>query len=188
MPYKRANEIVNESKHCQGKPILHYESTKSSNPTSDPTPLGAPNHATTLLRVAHKVSKVSELNKSLKALRTSTKCKGRKQHKATLVLATKEPNSNVSWASRRQTVKQGVSPAGKRLVNSSRPVKRGGSSHTSYGCHRVSKQAARRSWRPRLPSNGTRPQCKTSVFVVDNCGTDAKLLCELVKRHVCTDP
>jgi len=157
---------------------------------SDPTPLGASNHATILLRVAHKVSKVSQLNKAPKATQPSTKCKGRKQHKATLALATKELNSNVSRASRRQTVKQGVSPAGKGLVNSSRPVKRGGRSHTSYncGCHRVSKQAAWRSRRPRLPPNGTRPQCKTSVFVVNLFDTDVELLRQLVKRHVCTDP
>ena len=165
-------------KHIELKP--HVRSNTS----------GASNHATILLRGAHKASNVSQLNTSPKAPQTSTKCKGRKQHKATLVLATRKPNSNVPRASRRQTVKPGVSPAGKGLVNSSRPVKRGGSSHTSYscGCHRVSKQAAGRSRRPRLPSNGTRPQCKTSVFIVDNFGTNVKLLRELVKRHVFTDP
>ena len=106
------------------------------------------------------------------------------------MLATKEPNNIVSRASHRQTVKQGVSPAGKGLVSSSRPVKRGGSSHTSYsyGCHRVSKQVARGFWRSKLPSNGTRPQCKTSVLVVDMYGENVDLLRELVKRHVCTDP
>ena len=134
----------------------------------------------------------------MQALQTSTKCKGRKQHKATLVLATKEPNNIVSRASHRQTVKQGVSPADKGLVNSSRPVKRGGSSHTSYsyGCHRVSKQAAWLFWRPKLPPNGTRLQYKTSVSVVDMSGErvdhkkkkNVDRLRELVKKHVCTDP
>lgn len=79
---------------------------------------------------------------------------------------------------------------GKGLINSSRPVKRGGSSHTSYsyGCHRVSKQAAQRFWRSKLPSNGTRPQCKSSVLVVDMFGENVDPLRELVRRHVCTDP
>lgn len=103
----------------------------------------ASNRATILLVVAHKVSKVARLKEACKHSKLAPNVRVESNTKQRFMLATKQPNNNVSRASRRQTVKQGVSPAGKGLINSSRPVKRGGSSHTSYsyGCHRVSKQS-----------------------------------------------
>ena len=40
----------------------------------------------------------------------------------------------------------------------------------------------------KLPSKGTRLQCKTSVLVEDMFGEYVDPLRKLVKRHVCTDP
>ena len=141
---------------ARGKPIQHIESAYSSNPVSS----SRPSSLKPCNNTANRWSQSKQGRTTQKACmhsRPAPNVRVESNTKQRLVLATKEPNNIVSRASHQQTVKQGVSPADKGLVNSSRPVKRGGSSHTSYsyGCHRVSKQAARRFWRPKLPPNGT---------------------------------
>ena len=65
-----------------------------------------------LLVVAHKVSKVARLKEACKHSKPAPNVRVESNTKQRFVLATKEPNNNVPRASHRQTVKQGVSPAG----------------------------------------------------------------------------
>ena len=150
----------------------------------------ASNRATILLVVAHKVSKVARLKEACKHSKLAPNVRVESNTKQRFML---EPRSQT-------TVSQGPR-AGK--LSSKECLQQVRGSSTALGRSSVVEvliqatvmvaiecpnKAAQRFWRSKPPSNGTRPQCKSSVLVVDMFGENMDPLRELVRRHVCTDP